>query len=196
MIGILVNKTRKMLKPIKKTLIIILSLIILLIVIFRAFDLYTVILKKFYPDKYAEYVYKYSEEYNVESDWVFALIKTESNFKPDIVSNSGAIGLMQVMEQTAKEESEGMEIESIDLKDPETNIMLGTKYFSKLVRYYNNSYYLAMAAYNAGIGRVEKWIEDGVIREDGSDIENIPYKETNNYVRKMLKNYKMYKELY
>ena len=185
-----------MLKPIKKALIIILGLIILLIVIFRAFDLYTVILKKFYPDKYSEYVYKYSKEYNVESDWVFALIKTESNFKPNIVSSSGAIGLMQVMEQTAKEEAEEMEIESIDLQDPETNIMLGTKYFSKLVRYYNNSYYLAMAAYNAGIGRVEKWIEDGVIREDGSDIENIPYKETNNYVRKMLKNYKMYKELY
>ena len=103
---------------------------------------------------------------------------------------------MQIMEQTAKEEAEGMEIGSIDLKDPETNIMLGTKYFSKLVKYYNNSYYLAMVAYNAGIGRVEKWIEDGIIRIDGSDIENIPYKETNNYVRKMLKNYKMYKELY
>lgn len=185
-----------MLKPIKKALIIILGLIILLIVIFRAFDLYTVILKNFYPDKYSEYVYKYSEEYNVESDWIFALIKTESNFKPNIVSNSGAIGLMQIMEQTAKEEAKGMEIKKIDLKDPETNIMLGTKYFSKLVIYYNNSYYLAMAAYNAGIGTVEKWIEDGIIRKDGSDIENIPYKETNNYVRKMLKNYKMYKELY
>ena len=64
-----------MLKPIKKALIIILGLVILLIVIFRAFDLYPVILKKFYPDKYSEYVYKYSKEYNVESDWVFALIR-------------------------------------------------------------------------------------------------------------------------
>ena len=118
-----------MLKPIKKALIIILGLIILLIVIFRAFDLYTVILKKFYPDKYSEYVYKYSKEYNVESDWIFALIKTESNFKPNIVSKSGAIGLMQIMEQTAKEEAEGMEIGNIDIKDPETNIMLGIKYF-------------------------------------------------------------------
>ncbi len=185
-----------MLKPIRKALIIILVIIILLIIIFRVFDLYTVILKRFYPDKYSEYVYKYAEEYSVESDWIFALIKTESNFNPNIISPSGAIGLMQLMEQTAKEEAEDMEITDIDLQNPEINIMLGTKYFSKLVKYYNNSYYLAMAAYNAGIGRVEKWIDSGVIKKDGSDIENIPYRETNNYVRKMLKNYKMYKELY
>ena len=185
-----------MLKPIKKILIILLVIIILLIIIFRVFNLYTVILKRFYPNTYAEYVYKYSAEYNVESDWIFALIKTESNFNPNIISASGAIGLMQLMEQTAKEESEEMEIADIDLQNPEINIMLGTKYFSKLVKYYDNSYYLAMAAYNAGIGTVEKWIDDGIIKIDGSNIENIPYKETNNYVRKMLKNYKMYKELY
>ena len=55
---------------------------------------------------------------------------------------------------------------------------------------------VALAAYNAGIGTVDNWIEKGVIKADGSDIENIPYKETNNYVRKILSNYKMYKELY
>lgn len=55
---------------------------------------------------------------------------------------------------------------------------------------------MAISAYNAGIGTIAKWIEEGIIKEDGSDIENIPYKETNNYVRKILKNYKIYKELY
>lgn len=58
------------------------------------------------------------------------------------------------------------------------------------------NYYLALAAYNAGIGTVQKWIDGGIIRPDGSDIENIPYKETNNYVRKVLKNYRIYQEIY
>ena len=87
-------------------------------------------------------------------------------------------------------------IEKIDLKEPEINIMLGTKYFTKLVSYYNGNYNLAITAYNAGIGTVARWIDEGIIKEDGSDIENIPYKETNNYVRKIVKNYKVYKDLY
>ncbi len=84
----------------------------------------------------------------------------------------------------------------INLKDAATNIELGTKYFAKLIKYYEGNYYLAITAYNAGIGTVAKWIEGGIIKKDGSDIENIPYKETNTYVRKILKNYNVYKELY
>ena len=53
-----------------------------------------------------------------------------------------------------------------------------------------------LAAYNAGIGTVDIWIEKGVIKKDGSDIENIPYKETNNYVRKIVRDYKIYQRLY
>ena len=89
-----------------------------------------------------------------------------------------------------------MEIEELDLKSADINIELGTKYFSTLLKYYGGNYNLAIAAYNAGIGTVTKWIEKGIIKKDGSDIENIPYKETNNYVRKILKNYSIYKELY
>ena len=54
---------------------------------------------------------------------------------------------------------------------------------------------LAVTAYNAGIGTVDNWIEKGIIKSDGSDIENIPYKETNNYVRKILRDYKIYRNL-
>lgn len=86
-------------------------------------------------------------------------------------------------------------IGEIDLTDPETNIELGTAYFTKLLKYYKGNFNLAITAYNAGIGTVAKWIEQGTIKADGSDIENIPYTETNNYVRKILKNYEIYKEL-
>ena len=81
------------------------------------------------------------------------------------------------------------------LYDPETNIMLGTKYFDKLLTKYNENYYLAIAAYNAGIGNVDNWINKGIIDADASNIENIPYKETNMYVRKTVKAHKVYEEL-
>lgn len=180
-------------KNLKKILILIL---ILAILISGIFEIYSLILKRLYPRDFSEYVYKYSEKYEVDHNWIFALIKTESNFKEESVSGSGAIGLMQLMEKTAEEVAEKIGLENINLKDPETNIEIGTKYFKNLLDYYNGNYYLAISAYNAGIGTVAKWINDGIINEDGTDIENIPYKETNNYIRKMLKNYKIYKEIY
>ena len=71
---------------------------------------------------------------------------------------------------------------------------LAEKYEIKVEKYKNKE--LAVAAYNAGIGTVDTWIEKGIIKQDGSDIENIPFKETNNYVRKILKNYEIYNKLY
>lgn len=103
---------------------------------------------------------------------------------------------MQLMETTAEEVAKKIGIEEVDLKNPECNIRIGTSYFVNLIDYYNGNYYLAIVAYNAGIGTVTKWIDTGIIKADGSDIENIPYKETNNYIRKVLKNYRTYEELY
>jgi len=82
------------------------------------------------------------------------------------------------------------------LFDAKTNIKIGTKYLSELLQKYDGNYYLAVAAYNAGIGTVDKWIQEGTIKKDGSDIENIPYKETNNYVRKIIRDYGIYQKLY
>lgn len=76
------------------------------------------------------------------------------------------------------------------------NLKLGINYFNTLLDYYNQNYILAFAAYNAGLGNVQKWIQEGTIKKDGSDIENIPFKETNMYVRKVIKTYELYKRLY
>lgn len=89
----------------KKKVLIILSLVILVIIIFQVFNIYSNILKRFYPNTYSEYVEKYSEKYEIEKEWIFALIKAESNFKKESVSKSGAVGLMQLMDSTAKEVS-------------------------------------------------------------------------------------------
>ena len=185
-----------MTKHIKKIMII---AIIIVLAIISLPKLNKVILKKLYPMKYEEYVEKYSKEYNVDKYLIYSVIKAESNFKEDVVSNQKAIGLMQIMDQTAKEISVNTQIEyneSKTLYNPDENICLGTKYLSQLIKQYNGNYMLAVTAYNAGIGNVNKWIEQKIIKEDGQDIENIPFKETNNYVRKIIQNYRIYKQLY
>lgn len=186
-------------KKITKIVIAISVIVIILILLFGVIKIQNIVLKKIYPTTYSEYVYKYSEEYGVDPILVFAIIKAESNFNPNVVSSSDAIGLMQLMEKTAEEIARKQEIKFVEgetLYNPELNIQLGTKYFSNLMKEYQNNHLLALTAYNAGIGNVKRWIEQGIIKEDGTDIENIPFKETNNYVRKILRDYKIYKELY
>ena len=183
----------------KKTLIIITIIFITLFFAFGAIRVQDLVLKNIYPLKYTKYVQKYAKENNLDEMLVYAIIKAESNFEPNITSSSGAMGLMQLMDSTAKEIAEKIGYEYVSkevLYQPETNIMLGTKYFSELLEQYEGNMKLALAAYNAGIGNINKWIENGTIQSDGTDIENIPFKETNNYVRKILRDYKIYNELY
>ena len=149
--------------------------------------------------KYKEYVEKYAQEYEVDELLIYAMIKAESNFKTNSVSSSGAIGLMQLMEETAKEVAQKIEYRYTskeELFEPELNIRLGTYYFSELLQRYEGNVALALTAYNAGTGTVNNWIEKGIIKSDGSDIENIPYQETNIYIRKILRDYEIYIKLY
>ena len=179
----------------KKTIIFLVIVLIIVGILFLSKDY---ILKKIYKIEYKEYVEKYSDEYNVDKFLVYSIIKIESNFNEGALSNKGACGLMQLMDKTAKEVAENlvMDYESgTTLYNPEKNIKLGIAYFSFLKKIYNKDE-VALAAYNAGSGNVDKWIKEGIIKEDGSDIENIPFKETNMYVRKILNNYEVYKKLY
>lgn len=183
----------------KKTLIIIGFILFFIILIFTIFKPQNWILKKLYKLDYSEYVYKYAKENELDPYLIFSIIKAESNFNRNVESSSGAIGLMQLMESTAIEKANeiGQEVVVKEaLFNPEINIKIGTSYYSYLIKHYNGNEHLALAAYNAGMGNVDRWIKEGTIKEDGSDLENIPYKETNNYVRKILRNYKIYKELY
>lgn len=154
-----------------------------------------------YPKEYQETVSIYHEKYRVEENLIFAVIKAESNFDKDAISNRSAIGLMQLMEETAKDvaRKNAIELNSENVKeelgDINKNIEIGTCYLATLLQKYGNKE-VALAAYNAGIGTVDGWIEKGIIQADGTDIEKIPYKETNNYVRKILRDYKIYEELY
>lgn len=175
-------------------LIVIVFIILVLCVLFKFQNEF---LKVIYPKKFEEYVSKYALEYEVEENLIYAVIKAESNFDEDAISNKEAKGLMQLMNPTANEVAKKINIQITDenIQEPEYNIMLGTKYLSMMITKYGNIE-LALTAYNAGSGTVDKWISDGTLKEDGSNIENIPYKETNNYVRKILRDYKIYNEIW
>ncbi len=180
-------------------LVISVAIILLMVLLFNEFNVYNLIKKQMYKQEYSEYVNKYAELYEIDPMWIYAIIKVESNFNKDATSGSGAKGLMQLMDNTASDLAKELSIFNFDsnmLYDPEINIMLGTMYFSKLLVKYNDNYALAIAAYNGGIGNVDNWIKNGIIESDGSNIENVPYKETNMYVRKTLNAYSAYVELY
>lgn len=137
-----------------------------------------------------------------ESNWtmIHAIARQESQFDKAAVSHAGARGLMQLMPRTARETAGrvGLAYMLGDLTDdPAYNIQLGSSYFQRMLRNYNDSYPLAVAAYNAGPGNVNKWIAaNGDPRLPGADvlrwIEQIPIYETKNYVQRVLENAVVY----
>ena len=137
-----------------------------------------------------------------ESSWtlIHAITRQESQFAEGAISHAGARGLMQLMPGTAREQS-GKANLSYNLSsltdDPQYNIRLGSGYIQRMMDYYGGSYPLAVAAYNAGPGNVNKWLRaNGDPRMGGIDwiqwIEDIPISETRNYVKRVLENAVVY----
>lgn len=172
------------------------AIIVTLMVMASVIALGFFMLKKIYPKSYSEYVEKYSKKYNVDEKLIYAVIKEESNFNKDISSKRNAIGLMQLVQSTADEIGNDIGIENINLKNPEVNIQIGTKYLSNLLKKYDGNVEIAIVAYNAGIGNVDKWIKENRINKNGSNLEKVPFKETNMYLRKVMRTYKLYKRMY
>ena len=192
------KRGEKKLRKLLNKIILFTILIVIIVFIFDNFDyIKNIVLTKIYKLDYSEYVEEFSKEYNVDKYLVFAIIKAESNFQENAVSGKQAKGLMQLMYSTAEEVAKQIDIDlnEQNILEPKININLGTKYISILIQKYNNIN-LALTAYNAGSGNVDSWIDDGTLKRDGSDIENVPFTETNNYVRKILRDYKIYKQLY
>ena len=158
----------------------------------------TTVLKKIYPIKYQEYVESFAEEYALDKNLVYAVIKVESNFDRDAVSHAGAKGLMQLMDITAEECNNkakfGYNIPE-DLFVPEKNIRLGCYYIRQLVENYGDVD-LAITAYNGGTGNVSKWLADIELADGKGGLEKIPYTETKSYVKKVFKTFEMYNKLY
>ncbi|RDC60225.1 putative soluble lytic murein transglycosylase [Alteripontixanthobacter maritimus] len=139
------------------------------------------------------------------SNWtmIHAISRQESQFAENAISHAGARGLMQLMPGTAREQAGklGMNyMQSRLIDDPVYNVQLGNGYFARMMDYYGGAYPLAIAAYNAGPGNVNKWLRrNGDPRKGSIDwvtwIERIPIFETKNYVQRVIENAAVYEQL-
>lgn len=172
--------------------------IVLMIVFFIAH--YPLTEKNFiYPFPYREKVEQHAAEYRVDKYLAVSVMKVESNFTEGAISRSGAVGLMQIMPETAEWIAYRLEEEKptiSDLHESGRNIKYGIWYLSDLEKEFYENDILALAAYNAGRGNVRKWMEQKEWGKNFSDIEAIPYLETRQYVKKVLACREKYNELY
>ncbi len=177
------------------------SLSIIVLLILLATVIYVLVINIMFPRKYKDIVEQAASIYNVDPNLIYAVIKQESNFNKNAVSSSNAKGLMQIMDPTSKQMAKKIDTiddKNYDIFDPYTNIHIGAKYLSYLIKYFDGNYYLAIIAYNAGMGRVDTWVEAeyNEYTDYTKLLENIEYNETKTYFEKVLRNYNIYTKLY
>ncbi|MCI9406028.1 MAG: lytic transglycosylase domain-containing protein [Oscillospiraceae bacterium] len=184
---------------IRKGVAALLTLLLLLVGVFCAAKAVRFFYQRAYPLEYEQTVRSASEEQSLAPSFVFAVIRTESSFRPDVESSVGARGLMQITEETfqwiqyrMKEES-GASFD--DLFDGETNIRYGTFLLRMLLDEFGSEAN-ALCAYHAGWGNAQKWLENPEYAPDGKNITKIPFGDTKRYVEKVLDTKKMYEKLY
>ena len=151
---------------------------------------------RYFPFEYKEEITKYSKESGLNINLVMAVINAESGFDPN--AHSGvAKGLMQITDETAMWICNKMEMTYYEdmAYAPETNIKMGCWYLSYLVKKYR-SVDTALAAYNAGAGNVNKWLENPEYSSDGKTLSYIPFEETRNYVLRVRKMMGIYQKAY
>lgn len=151
-----------------------------------------------YPIEYEEYIWPAAYKYCIDPRLVAAVIYVESKFQPQARSHKEAMGLMQITPETGrwiawrlgiKEYSDDM------LADPETNINFGVWYLNDLKQEFGDDIILMLAAYNAGRGNVARWLDQGLLKQNGS-VDGIPFAETKAYIMKVIEAYYRYKRLY
>ena len=152
-----------------------------------------------YPYPYRSVVEHYAAKYHVDSSLVAGMILSESKFRSEAKSHRGAVGLMQLMPETALWISEQIDDEEYSLgalHEPQKNIEYGTWYIASLEEEFGGNDVLALAAYNAGRGNVHDWMEENHWSMDFHEVSAIPYEETRAYVASVLKNRQKYLQLY
>ncbi len=152
-----------------------------------------------FPRGFAPSVERWSQHRNLDSNLVLGLIREESAFDAPVVSWAGAVGLMQLMPATAREEA-GLEkiadFELGGLTEPDLNIRLGSAHIARRIRTFRGNHALAVAAYNAGPGKVKKWLKKAPAEELDVYLEAIPIEQTRHYTKRVLRSWAVYRFLY
>lgn len=151
-----------------------------------------------YPVHYRDTILKYTAEYEVDPLFILAVMKTESDFNPNAVSEADARGLMQIAETTFDWIKDKLNDETSvfsDMYTPEINIRYGTFFLHYLYQEFE-SLELAAAAYHAGRGAVNDWLTDSTLSSDGETLHKIPSSVTAHYVNKVMNAYDKYCSIY
>lgn len=175
-----------------------LSLALLILLCAAAYFLSGVAQRRTYRLLYPDIVTEMAAEYGVDPYLAAAVIHCESSNNKDAVSPVGAVGLMQIMPDTGAWIAEKLEMDDFTeerLFEPEVNVRMGCWYIDYLTDRFHGNMTLVLAAYNAGPGNVQKWLEDERISENGT-LTEIPFPETERYIDKVQRAYEKYLTLY
>jgi len=158
----------------------------------------TELLKVLFPVNYWPEIRRYASEHHLDPYMVAALIAQESTFTADVRSAANAYGLMQIVPATGRRYASALHLKRFSigmLTTADTNLKMGTAYFADLVKQFGGTHY-ALASYNAGESRVVRWIAERPGVERDVFIDDIPFPETQNYVKKILGTAEDYRRLY
>lgn len=152
-----------------------------------------------FPIPYKQAVWAAAEEFGVDPYLVVAIMRVESGFNPRAHSAKGAMGLMQLMPETGRWAADELGISDFSadmLYQTDINIRLGTWYLARLLQEFEGDLVIALAAYNGGSGNVRQWLENSTWSGHEHTLEDIPFTETREYVWKVLRNYRAYRDIY
>ena len=152
-----------------------------------------------YPRAYERFVTAYAAQYQYKPSMLWAIMREESTFRPEVVSPVGAIGLLQIMPYTGQEIADGLGVKGFTaerLYDPEINIGFSAWYVRKLLSRYGGNEALAIGSYNAGPDAMDRWLDARGDLALDEFVEEIPYTETRRYVKRVLMSYGIYEALY
>lgn len=159
---------------------------------------WTAVERAMHPRRYADLVSAASAQYGVPEAVLYGVMKSESGFDTGAVSRAGAVGLMQIMPETFRWVTDEMLFEHLEdgmMYDPETSIRYGAWLLARYYARYGN-WQCALAAYNAGPGRVDSWLSDEKYADGEGGLKKIPFKETRQYVGRVTRAADAYRRLW
>lgn len=148
-----------------------------------------------YPKAYPFEVKVSSKKTGLSPSIIQGIMREESLFQSAVLSRAGAVGVMQLMPATARIQARHLNLNNFsveDLTNPQTNIMLGSGFFKRMIRLFNDQVPLAIMAYNAGPGNVKKWLRRNRALPLDEFVEEIPFSETRGYVKRVLRSIQVY----
>lgn len=152
-----------------------------------------------YPIHYAGAISSAARQEGLDPFMIAAVIRTESRYRPGVVSSKGAQGLMQIMPDTGRWAAAQLGISSYSdglLKEPATNIRIGSWYLRRLMDQYRGDIVIALAAYNGGPSNVDRWLAEGRWSGKLSEMKSIPFAETAEYLRRVTQAHRAYVSAY